>query len=266
MRSERSRNPFARILARPNDDRGKTLFVALFVALGCGLLVSTAAVALRPIQAANVEQARARQMLAMLEGVPGIGEILAQSAVELLVVDLDRGIVDPEREPASFDQSAAADDPATSTELSRAEDLAGIGRRENHALVHLLTDPAGEIALLVLPVRGTGYQSTIRAYLALEGDLSTVAAFAVYEQGETAGLGARVAEPSFTGQWPGKAIFEDGEVMIDVVPSGASGPYEVDGISGATVTSYAVADMLLFWMGERGFGPFLDNLRNGTAR
>ncbi|UHD46472.1 NADH:ubiquinone reductase (Na(+)-transporting) subunit C [Aureimonas altamirensis] len=266
MSADRAPNTLRRFFGRPNDDRGKTLAVALLVALGCGLLVSTAAVALRPIQAANIEAARARQMLAMLESVPGMSQILAASEVELWVVDLDTGTVDREIDAAGFDQAAEAADPERSTALSRSEDLAGLGRRENRALVHVLTEPDGAIALVVLPVRGTGYQSTIRAYLALEGDLSTVAAFTVYEQGETAGLGSRVAERAWQAQWPGKEIFADGSVAFDVVPSGASGPYEVDGISGATVTSYAVADMLLFWMGERGFGPFLEILKAGDTR
>jgi Na+-transporting NADH:ubiquinone oxidoreductase subunit C len=43
----------------------------------------------------------------------------------------------------------------------------------------------------------------------------------------------------------------------------ATGPFEVDGISGATHTSNGVANMLRFWMGEDGFGPFLAKLRAG---
>ncbi|MFD2238495.1 NADH:ubiquinone reductase (Na(+)-transporting) subunit C [Aureimonas populi] len=258
-------NLWTRFLARPNDDRVKTVGMAFLVALGCGVLVSTAAVALRPVQQANIEAQRAATMLAMLEGVPGIGEMLERASVETLVVDLDTGALAPEIDAATFDQQAAAADPEASTQLSRAEDLAGIGRRENHALVHVLRE-GGELALVVLPVRGAGYQSTIRAYLALEADLETVAAFTVYEQGETPGLGARIAEAGWQAQWPGKRIYDEGEVMIDVVPSGASGPHEVDGISGATVTGYAVSDMLLFWMGERGFAPFLQTLREEGIR
>ena len=110
---------------------------------------------------------------------------------------------------------------------------------------------------------GAGYQSTIRAYLALEADLDTVAAFTVYEQGETPGLGARVAEDGWQAQWAGKRIFDDGDFAISVVRGNASGPNEVDGISGASVTSYAISDMLEFWMGEHGFGPFLDRLKKG---
>ena len=48
-----------------------------------------------------------------------------------------------------------------------------------------------------------------------------------------------------------------------MVRGNASGPNEVDGISGASVTSYAISDMLEFWMGEHGFGPFLDRLKKG---
>lgn len=123
--------------------------------------------------------------------------------------------------------------------------------------------PRQELALVVLPVRGAGCQSTIRAYLALEADLGTVAAFTVYEQGETPGLGARVTEDGWQAQWAGKRIFDDGDFAISVVRGNASGPNEVDGISGASVTSYAISDMLEFWMGEHGFGPFLDRLKKG---
>ena len=53
-------------------------------------------------------------------------------------------------------------------------------------------------------------------------------------------------------------------ILIDTV-SGASGVYEVEMISGASVTSYGAIDMVHFWLGPDGFGPFIDNLRNGEA-
>lgn len=258
-------SPWRRFLARPNTDRTKTMGMALIVALVCGLSVSSVAVLLRPLQLANVEAQRSASMLAMLEGVPGVGSILQEAEVEVVVVDLDAGTLAADIDPATFDQQAAASDPQASIQLSRGEDLAGIGRRENHALVHLLRDGEGNLALAVLPVRGTGYQSTIRAYLALEPDLDTIAAFAVYEQGETPGVGARITEAPWQAQFSGTRIRdEDGDILFDVVP-GASGPYEVDAISGATVTGYAISDMVHFWMGERGFGPFLETLRAEEA-
>lgn len=258
-------NGIGAFFARPNNDRAKTMVVALLVALGCGLAVSTAAVALRPAIEANVVAARSEQMNAMLAGLPGIGEILADAgadAVETPIVDLARGRFAEGVDAAGFDQEAVAADPATSTQLTRAQDLAGIGRRENLAQIYLVRRE-GELALVVLPIRGRGYQSTISAYLALEGDLDTVAALTVYDHGETPGLGARIAEPGWQAQWAGKKLTDDGDVVIEVVTGTAKGPNEVDGISGASVTGYAVTDMIHFWLGQHGYGPFLDNLRAG---
>lgn len=258
-------NALSRFLARPNTDRAKTIVVALMAALACGLSVSVAAVALRPKIESNVAAARSAQMDAMLADLPGIGEILAEvggDAVETIIIDFDSGRIAEGIDAAGFDQAAVAADPATSTQITRSQDVAGIGRRENFGQVYRVRR-RGELALVVLPIRGNGYQSTIRAYLALEGDLNTIAAFTVYDQGETPGLGARITEPAWQAGWVGKQIAENGDIAIEVVTGEASGPYEVDGITGASVTGYAVTDMVQFWIGPRGYGPFLDNLRAG---
>jgi Na+-transporting NADH:ubiquinone oxidoreductase subunit C len=252
-------------LARPNTDRVKTLGVAFLVALVCGLSISIAAVTLRPFVAANVEAERQSLMAAMLAEVPGISEILAEvgeGAVEVMLVDLRTGQLETDIEAAGYDPIAAASDPETSTALSRAEDFAGLGRRENVAPVYVVRRD-GAIVLLVLPVRGTGYQSTIKAYLALEGDLNTVAALTVYEQGETPGLGGRIVEPEWQAGWAGKQVASDGEIVIEVVRGDSTGPNEVAGISGASVTGYAITDMIQFWLGPAGYGLFLDRLRAG---
>lgn len=257
-----------RFLARDNTDRIKTLGIAFLVALGCGLAVSTAAVTLRPLIAANIDAERQATMAAMLADLPGIGEILADvgaEAVETVLVELATGEVATGFDAAAYDPIAAASDPELSTELSRAEDFAGLGRRENVATVYLVRRD-GELALVVLPVRAAGYGSTIKAYLALEPDLNTVAALAVYEQGETPGLGGRIAEPEWQALWAGKQVARDGEIVIEVVRGEASGPYQVAGISGASVTGYAVTDMIQFWLGPSGYGPFLERLRAGGTQ
>ncbi|MFE3837303.1 FMN-binding protein [Pseudogemmobacter sonorensis] len=250
-------------LARPNSDPVKSVGMAALVALVCGLAVSVTAVLLRPVQEANRMAARDRLMVEMLESLPGIPELLERGGLETLVVDLASGTV-ADIDPADFDQTAASLDPARSTRLSPAADLAAIGMRENQSLVWLVRRGDAP-ALVVLPVRGAGYQSVIRAYLALEADLNTVAAFSVYDQAETPGVGARVAEPEFGAGWRGKRIAEDGMIVIDIL-AGASGPYEIEAISGASVTGYGAIDMVHFWMGDDGFGPFLENLREGRIQ
>jgi Na+-transporting NADH:ubiquinone oxidoreductase subunit C len=250
-------------LARPNTDPTKTLGIALLVALACGLAVSITAVTLRPFIVANIDAERQARMAAMLADVPGIGGILAEAgrgAAEVWLVDLRTGEKAAGVDPAGYDPLAAAADPGQSTPLTRAEDLAGLGRRENIAPVYLVRRD-GRIVLLVMPVRGAGYQSTIKAYLALEGDFNTVAALTVYEQGETPGLGARIAEPEWQAQWAGKEVMRDGEIAIEVVRGESSGRNEVAGVSGASVTGSALTDMIQFWLGPLGYGPFLDRLR-----
>ncbi len=262
-------NPLAwwrRLLALPNDSCVKTLSVALLVALVSATVVSVTAVTLKPLQLANLERQRQARMEAMIAALPGMANILREagaSSIETRLVDLSTGSFETATDPANYDQRAAASDPALSMALPREADVAGIGRRANLALVHILRR-GEEIALIVLPVHGSGYQSTIYAYLALGSDLNKVAALTVYEQGETPGLGSRVEDPAWQALWPGKEIADEtGAIRISVIRGQASGPYEVDGITGATRTTTGITNMLHFWLGDFGFGPFLARLRAG---
>ena len=44
----------------------------------------------------------------------------------------------------------------------------------------------------------------------------------------------------------------------------AQDPYEVDGLAGATITAYGVSRLVRFWLGENGYGPYLEKLREGV--
>ena len=256
-------NVWQRFLARPNDDRVKTFGIALMVAFVCAAVVSTTSVLLRPLQEAHLEAARAARMQAMLDTLPGLRGLMEEVGVtdlETRMVDLSTGRFAPDIEVADFSATAAASDPATSIAIPPEADVAGIKRRENHAPVYLL-ERDGALMLLVLPMRATGYQSTISAMLALEPDLRSIAALSITGHGETPGIGSRITDPAFIDRWPGKQVADDsGEIVIKVVRGQASGPHEVDAISGATRSSNAIGSMLTFWLGDLGFGPFLDRL------
>lgn len=250
----------------PNDTPEKTLVVAIAVALVSAIFVSVASVALKPLQVANQERERQALMAEMIAKLPGMEEILAEAGVdslEIRVVDLNTGDFTDAVDPSTYDQRAAASDPELSTELPKDEDIAQLGRRPNYAPVYLIRKD-DELALVVLPINGAGYESQLYGYLALEGDANTVAGLTFYEQGETPGLGAKIQDPAWQALWPGKQIAdEDGEVQISIVRGQASGPYQVDAISGATRTSTAVNNLIRFWVGEDGFGPFLAKLKSG---
>jgi len=98
----------------------------------------------------------------------------------------------------------------------------------------------------IVPMRGKGLWGPVWGYLALESDGNTVVGATFDHKSETPGLGAEITTPMFTEQFPGKKISESGEFKsISVVKSGTSnGDYMVDGISGGTITSNGVNDML----------------------
>lgn len=250
-------------LARPNDDRLKTFGIAILVALASAVVVSFTSVTLQPLQDAHLEAERMARMEAMMDRLPGMRDVMKETGVDALethIVSLSDGRFAPDIDPANYDMQAAADLPETSIALPPEADIAGIKRRANFAPVHLL-QRHGKLMLIVLPVHGTGYQSTIRAMLALQPDLNTVAALTITEQGETPGLGARIGEPDWQALWPGKEIAdENGEIEIAVVRGESSGPHQVDGISGATRTGNGITNMLHFWLGEYGYGPLLERL------
>ncbi|MFT5539784.1 MAG: Na+-transporting NADH:ubiquinone oxidoreductase subunit C [Alphaproteobacteria bacterium] len=247
-----------RFAALPKDSTVKTLAFAFAIALVSAFVVSVVSVTLRPLQKANLE--RERQALIVSIVSRAIGETGPLTAH---VVELATGRVTPDIDPVTFDQEEAAKKPESSIAIPREADSAGINRRANYATVFIRRE-GGKPALIVLPVHGAGYQSTLYGYLALRGDGNTVAALNFYKQGETPGLGARIAEPAWQSLWPGKRLADDsGTIRISVVRGMGTGPNEVDGITGATRTGTGVSNLLRFWLGDYGFRRFLDRVKAG---
>ncbi|EMR14057.1 Na(+)-translocating NADH-quinone reductase subunit C [Methylophaga lonarensis MPL] len=256
-------------MSLPNDDPRKTLLIAILLCLACSILVSTAAVALKPLQQANKENDIKRNILAVTgvnQEAGTLDELFARFEVQL--VDLATGeYADTDIEPTSFDQRRAASDPSTSTRLSSAQDIAGIGSRSDLAPVYILRD-GDEIDQVVLPVHGYGLWSTMYGFLSLEGDFETIRGLQFYEHGETPGLGGEIDNPRWRSQWQGKKIYDDNDQLNIRVLRGyvdADSPqakHQVDGLSGATLTAQGVSNLVNFWLGEHGFGPYLQRMRN----
>jgi Na+-transporting NADH:ubiquinone oxidoreductase subunit C len=257
---------WSRFLALPNKSRTKTLGVAFLVAVISATAISVTSVTLKPRQEAHLGAQREAKLAAIVAMLPGLTNILRDTgaqSLETVIVDLTTGAIAEDVAPLDYDYSKTQRDPAQTVELSSQQDIAGIGRRPRQAPAYLLQGDAG-LALVVLPVYGTGYQSTIRAYLALSADLDHIAGLSIYEQGETPGLGTRITDPRWQAQWSDRRAVDDaGEIIIKVVRGAGSNPGEIDGISGATRSATGVANLVTFWLGPDGFGPFLDLLRSG---
>jgi Na+-transporting NADH:ubiquinone oxidoreductase subunit C len=266
---------FAALLARPNESFSKTLFVAVAVCLVCSLFVSTVAVLLAPRQAANREHERKQKMAAILTAVPEIATLVETAGaiqLEARIVDLDTGQYVDELDPTTYDQRDAAEDPRLSVVIPPDRDIAGLGRRAVYAQVYLLRNDASEIQLIVLPVRGAGFNAMMYGYLALGADFNTIRGVTFYEHEETPGLGGEIDNPKWLARWPGKRVRDESMRIRVRVASGKvdsespDAAYEVDAITGATWTSGGVSNLLRFWLGDDGFGPYIERLVAGDER
>lgn len=100
---------------------------------------------------------------------------------------------------------------------------------------------------VVLPITGTGLWGPIWGYIALEGDMNTVAGIVLDHSGETPGLGAEIATAAHQALYKGKQIFEGDEFVSVTLKKGGATPgnmHEVDAISGGTKTCDGVTAML----------------------
>ncbi len=118
---------------------------------------------------------------------------------------------------------------------------------EERQLPLFIADVDDELFYIV-PIRGNGLWGAIWGYLSFYEDLVTIAGANFDHASETPGLGAEIADPPFENQFMGKKIFDEegGFKPVTVVKGGApdDDPHAVDAISGGTITSNGVTDML----------------------
>ena len=257
----------------PKETIGKTFLVALLLCVVCSVLVSAAAVYLRPTQAANKNLDRKKNILMAADLLKeGLSVEEAFKSIEPKVVNLATGEYVEDIDAESYDQRRAAREPAESEVIPPSEDIASVRRKAKRASVYLIYR-GDEVRKIILPLHGLGLWSTLYGFVALDArDLNTIRGLVYYEHGETPGLGGEVDNPAWKALWNGKQVFDqDGKVRIEVVkgkvvPNRPETRYQVDGLSGATITARGVSNMLRYWLGKDGFGPYLDRLKARGAR
>ncbi len=171
----------------------KTLIVAFSLCIVCSVIVSAAAVMLKPVQEVNKTLDRKRNILAaagMLEDDKSVEEQFAQ--VSTRVVDLRSGQIRRRRRSGEVRPAQGRQGPlaigSTGCRAGSGQDLAS--RELRHWFISLRT-LQGDIEKIILPIRGYGLWSTLYGFIALEADANTVAGLGFYEHGETPGPGRR---------------------------------------------------------------------------
>ncbi|WP_276720000.1 Na(+)-translocating NADH-quinone reductase subunit C [Pseudooceanicola nitratireducens] len=269
-----NKGPIRRFLDTPPDNVAKTVTVALGLCLVASMVVSAAAVSLRPLQEQNAaldKQVNIVQVAGLYED--GIDVAEAFTSFEPHVLELATGdfadgteVEGQVLDPMTFDDRAAAADLTLSAPLT--DDPASIRRQANFVTVYLLRNDDGSLDKVILPVYGYGLWSTLYGFIAVEEDGNTIYGLQFYEHAETPGLGAEVDNPRWKALWRDKKLRTDegeGDLAITVakVPPAAGREYFVDALSGATLTSRGVDNLVRFWMSDRGFEPFLERVRAG---
>ena len=249
---------------------GYVVRFAVSVCLVCALFVSSAAVLLKPRQEANVILDRQKKVLTVAgliqEGQdPDASQIAAifEKSIRQKVVDLETGAVDPTIAARDFDQQKAMKDEETSKPAP--PNGAQIQRVPDHGLVFEVVEN-GKLEAMIFPIQGKGLWSTLYGYIAIAPDARTIVGITFYDHGETPGLGGEVDNPSWKAKWPGRKAFNERWQPVIAVKKGSAGPpgtdpYQVDGLSGATITSRGVTELVRFWLGDNGFGPYLESYR-----
>lgn len=258
-----------------NESTVKTVVVATVLSVVCSIALAAAVTLLKPIQTENRELEKQRKILAaasiLEEGKGSKAEVNKLFAgLERYIVTIDTGDFRKVGLSDSFDMRKATKDSARSIKLTGEQDIANIKRRANEADVYVVRNPDGKLDKLVLPVSGYGLWSTMYGYLVVNSDGNTIGGITFTEQGETPGLGGEVDNPKWKALWPGKKIYDaDQKAAIHLIkgsvdPSRPEAVHQVDGLSGATLTSNGVTHLVQFWTGELGFQKFLGKIREGS--
>jgi len=136
-------------------------------------------------------------------------------------------------------------------EIDLKKELYKKSKSEKFALPLYVVEKEG-VKTYVIPMRGSGLWGPVYGNMALAEDLNTIVGVTFDHDGETPGLGAEITTPMFTKQFIGKKIFDEqgNFTSIKVVKGGAKTLpqpeqiHAVDAISGGTITSNGVGDMI----------------------
>ncbi len=218
-----------------NDSTKKVLIVSFTLCAVCSILVSVSAVMLKPIQQANKELDIRRNLL------------------------VSAGLI----------ESAASKD-TINTEFEKIEQVKTDTSKGERTV--FIAKNNGKITHYIFPVEGKGLWSTMYGFLALSDDFRTVRGMGFYDHGETPGLGGEITNPKWLALFVGKSAFDkDMTPELEVIkgevdPESDSAEYQIDGLSGATLTTKGVDKLIKFWLSEEGYLPFVKSHLQKEAR
>lgn len=212
------------------------LFSSIMVVV-VAILLSLAAINLGPYQARNIRLEKMQNILSSIgvQAEPAEAEKLFNRYIKEQVVLNSKG------------EKVTGGVSAFDIDLKKELDKARFGKADEQLFPLFICERESR-TYYIIPMRGKGLWGPIWGFLALEQDGNTVHGVSFGHKGETPGLGAEIETAAFQQQFAGKKIFDDqgNFVSVTVVKGGAreGDTHGVDAISGATVTSTGVTEMI----------------------
>lgn len=261
-------------MAMSNDSIVKIFLVTLGVCVVCAILVATTTVTLRERQEVNKQLDKIENILSVsgLEYNKQNIFTVYDDKIKPLIIELETGEeiqksqFNKDLNIENFNIKKLSNHSKYGKSISPTHDLANIKKMPKYMLIYLVTEN-DELKKLILPIYGKGLWSTLYGFIAIDGDLKTITGLTFYEHGETPGLGGEVDNPRWKQIWAGKKAFDDNwNLKIEVIKgkvdkSSEEAIYHVDGLSGSTLTTRGVDNLVKFWLGENGYGPYFQKLR-----
>ena len=216
-----------------NSNTYQILYAAVMVLI-VGTVLAFIYMALKPKQNENIANDTRKQILSALHiAAPDdsqVKETYEKYIIQDLLVDLDGNIVDSTKNVA-FE-----------VDMKKNVKLAD---RQLPVMKCKMDD--GSIKY-VLPMYGAGLWGPIWGYVAVNDDGNTIYGANFSHEGETPGLGAKIAEEEFQSRFDQKHLFVDGVFKsVAVMKKGqkaTNGAEQIDAVTGATITSRGVSDMM----------------------
>jgi Na+-transporting NADH:ubiquinone oxidoreductase subunit C len=219
-----------------NDSRFTFLFATVMVVI-VGVLLALAVIGLGPYQEKNVRVEKMQNILSSI----GIKSEFEEAEKLFNQYIREQVVLNTKGEKVTGGVSAFDID------LKKELDKIKTGDADNQLFPLFVVEKNGKL-INIIPVRGKGLWGPIWGYIALEEDMNTVHGASFGHKGETPGLGAEINTEEFGNQFVGKKINDEAGkfVSVRVIKGGAApnDPHGVDAISGGTVTSNGVTEMI----------------------
>ena len=256
-------------MAFDKNSNGFTFIFSGIMVIVVGAILASAAYGLKDLQQENLKKKKMKDILNSI-GISDITrdeapDVFSEKVMQRIILDGNGNVVEtltkddpitPGNKKDAFNIDVQKDyktyvKPLLSKYKGDAEGLLeAIKQEEKLQFPLFVCEDKGE-TLYVIPMEGTGLWGPIWGFISLKSDFSTVFGAAFDHKTETPGLGAEIKTPIFTKQFPGKEIFK-GSVSMENFTSlkvlkggkGAGDPHGVDGITGGTITSDGVGEMM----------------------